>query len=99
MSLYQLHRAVYDWVRAGEVGGGDAAAQDGRALFDVNGYDLSEDERKAFESKDVAGLYQLGLHAVLLNRFCRAAGYSRDDYRKLLEPFGRPEERKGRWQK
>jgi len=43
-------------------------------------------------------LYQLGLHEVLLNRFCRAAGFARDDYRKLLEPLGRKEERKGRWQ-
>jgi hypothetical protein len=99
VSLYQLHRCVYDWVRAGEVGGGDAAAAGGRASFDAGRYDLTDDERKAFESKDVAGLYQLGLHAVLLNRFCRAAGYSRDDYRKLLEPFGAAEERKGRWQR
>ena len=97
MTLYQLHRCVYDWVRAGEVGG-DAAATD-RASFDATRYELSEEERTAFESKDVAALYRLGLHPVLLNRFCRAAGYSRDDYRKLLEPFAAPEERKGRWQK
>jgi len=36
---------------------------------------------------------------VLLNRFCRAAGFARDDYRKILEPFGQKEERKGRWQR
>ncbi len=99
MSLYQLHRCVYDWVRAGEVGGGEAAAASGRASFDVGKYDLTDAERIAFESQDVAGLYQLGLHEVLLNRFCRAAGYSRDDYRKLLEPFAKPEERRGRWQR
>jgi hypothetical protein len=99
MSLYQLHRAVYDWVRAGEVGGGEqAGGEDGRAGFDIGRYELTDDERKAFESKDVAALYQLGLHAVLLNRFCRAAGFARDEYRRILEPFGTEETRKGRWQ-
>jgi hypothetical protein len=99
VTLYQLHRCVYDWVRAGEVGGGDAAAASGRAAFDSGRYELTGQERAAFESRDVAALYQLKLHSVLLNRFCRAAGYSRDDYRKLLEPFAAPEERRGRWQK
>jgi hypothetical protein len=97
MSWYQLHRCVYDWVRAGEVGSTEGG--DGRAGFDVTAYELTDDERTAFENRDVAALYQLGLHAVLLNRFCRAAGYARDEYRKILEPFGVKEERKGRWQK
>jgi hypothetical protein len=98
MSWYQLHRCVYDWVRAGEVGGGEGSGG-GRAGFDDSGYELTDDERKAFEDRDVAALYQLGLHQVLLNRFCRAAGFARDDYRKLLEPFGEKEGRTGRWQK
>ena len=97
MSLYQLQRCVYDWVRAGEVN--SAAAGDGRASFDVSAYELTDDEKKAFETRDVAALYQLGLHEVLLNRFCRAAGFARDDYRKLLEPFAKPQERRGRWQR
>jgi hypothetical protein len=96
MSFYQLHRCVYDWVRAGEVNSGSS---DGRLDFDDSQYELTDAERKAFESQDVAALYQLGLHEVLLNRFCRAAGFARDDYRKILEPFGRTPERKGRWQK
>jgi hypothetical protein len=97
MSTYQLHRAVYDWIRAGEVNSGSAT--DGRENFDVSGYELTDDERKAFDNKDIAALYQLGLHSVLVNRYARAAGFARDDYRKLLEPFGEKEERKGRWQK
>ena len=97
MSLYQLHRCVYDWVRAGEVN--SAVATSGRESFDISGYELTDEEKKAFESKDIAALYQLGLHEVLLNRFCRAAGYARDDYRKILEQFAKPEERRGRWQK
>lgn len=96
MSLYQLNRCVYDWVRAGEVN--SAAGGDGRAGFDTAAYDLTDDERKAFEAKDVAALYQLGVHPVLINRYSRAAGFARDEYRKLLQPFAVPEERKGRWQ-
>lgn len=96
MSWYQLHRCVYDWVRAGEVSSDTSG--DGRAGFDSSGYELTDEERKAFETKDVAGLYQLGLHRVLLNRFCRAAGFARDDYRALLAPFAETEERRGRWQ-
>ena len=98
MSLYQLNRAVYDWIRAGEVNSADDGS-DGRATFDVSRYELTDDERKAFEDKDVAAFYQMGLHEVLINRYARAAGYARDDYRKILEPFGKPEERRGRWQK
>ena len=96
MSEYQLNRCVYDWVRAGEV---NSVAGDGRAGFDDTAYELTDDERAAFEARDIAGLYRLGLHQVLVNRFARAAGCARDDYRKLLEPLGRPEERKGRWQR
>ena len=93
MSLYQLHRAVFDFMRAGEVGSSRATE------FDVSRYELTDDERKAFDNRDIAALYQMGLHPVLLNGFCRALGYGRDEYRKILAPFGRPEERKGRWQK
>jgi hypothetical protein len=97
MSWYQLHRCVYDWVRAGEVGSSDGG--DGRAGFDLSRYELTDEERSAFENRDVAALYQLGLHEVLLNRYCRAAGFARDDYRKILEPFGTKEMGRGRWQK
>jgi hypothetical protein len=88
---YQLHRCVYDFVRAGSV------SSSGEGEFASNRYDLDEEERRAFEARDVAALYGLGLHPVLLNAFCRAVGYSRDDYRKLLQPFGQPEQRRGRW--
>jgi hypothetical protein len=96
MSWYQLHRCVYDWVRAGEIN--SAEGGDGRETFDDTRYELTAEERQAFEGKDVAALYRLGLHEVLLNRFARAAGFARDDYRKILEPFAAHEERRGRWQ-
>jgi hypothetical protein len=93
MSLYQLHRAIFDFMRAGEVKSG--AAPD----FDVNRYDLTDEERKAFDSKDIAALYHLGLHPVLLNGYCRAVGYGRDDYRSILGAHVVPETRTGRWHK
>jgi hypothetical protein len=96
MSWYQMHRLVYDWVRAGEVNSGDGG--DGRAGFDISGYELTDDERKAFENRDIAAFYNLGLHAVLLNRYARAAGFARDDYRKVLQDYAKPDERRGRWQ-
>ena len=93
MSLYQLHRCVFDYLRAGEVSSG--AAPD----FDVSRYDLTDDERKAFDSKDVAALYRMGLHPVLLNGYCRAIGYGRSDYRAILAAHATPETRTGRWHK
>jgi hypothetical protein len=92
VSLYQLHRCVYDFIRSGEVGSSTAA------VFDVGRYDLSDRERAAFEARDIPELYRLGLHPVLLNAFCRAVGFARDEYRKQLEPLGEPERRRGRWQ-
>ena len=94
MSLYQLHRCVWDYVRAGQVSSGNAAGR-----FDAGRYELSDEEREAFEARDVAALYGMGLHPVLLNGFCRASGYGRDEYRKLLAPFAAKEERTARWQK
>jgi len=93
VSLYQLHRCVYDFVRAGEVSSGEAAP------FDVGRYELTDDERRAFETPDIAALYKLGLHPVLLNRFCRAVGYSRDGYRKVLEPLAESRTGTARWRR
>jgi hypothetical protein len=91
---YQLHRCVYDFVRAGSAG---SVGSGGGDSFDAGRYELTDEERRAFEARDVAALYGLGLHPVLLNGFCRAVGYGRDDYRKLLQPFAQPEQRRGRW--
>lgn len=93
MSLYQLHRAIFDYLRAGEVKSG--AAPD----FDLSRYDLTDEERKAFDARDVTAIYQLGLHPVLLNGYCRAIGYGRDEYRAILGGRGKPPTRTGRWHK
>lgn len=93
MSLYQLHRCIFDFMRAGEVSSGAAPE------FDASRYDLADEERKAFESEDIAALHQLGLHPVLLNGYCRAVGYGRDEYRAKLAEHVVPETRTGRWHK
>lgn len=92
MSWYEMHRCVYDYVRSNE---GDAAQ---RRSFDIGRYDLTPDERAAFEGSDLAAFYELGLHRVLLNRYAREVGYSRDDYRVILEPLLVDDGRRGRWQ-
>jgi hypothetical protein len=58
MSLYQLHRYVFDYLRADEVSSG--ATPDSY----VSAYP-TDSERKVFESKDIAALYQMGFHPVL----------------------------------
>jgi len=97
VSVYQLNRLVYDWVRAGEVN--SAAGGDGREAFDLSGYELSDDERKAFDNKDIGAMWQLGLHDVLVNRYARAIGLTLADYRRILTPLAQPTERRGRWQR
>jgi len=71
MSWYQMHRAVYDWVRVGEVNSDGAGDADPRASFDVSVYELTPEERKAFDNQDIAAFYELGLHEVLINRCAR----------------------------
>jgi hypothetical protein len=93
MSLYQLHRCVYDFIRASGVSSGSGAE------FDSSRYDLTDQERAAFQDRAVPDLYRMGLHPVLLNAYCRAVGFTRDDYRKQLESFAEPETRHGRWSK
>ena len=85
---------MWDSVRAASVSSSNTGGH-----FDSSKYDLTDEERKAFEDRDVATLYQLGLHPVLLNGFARASGFTRDDYRQALQVFGTGEERTGRWQK
>lgn len=90
MTWYDLHRCVYDFIRAQESGRSES--------FDAAQYRLSPEERRAFDVRDIEALYRLDLHGVLLNRFCRQIGLTRDDYRILLEPCSVPEARRGRWQ-
>jgi hypothetical protein len=93
VSLYFLHRCVWDHVRSAGVSSGAGQA------YDITRYELTDEERTAFETRDIAKLYQLGLHPVLLNGFCRASGYDRDAYREVLQVFATPQVEKARWQR
>ena len=90
MSLYQLHRCVWDQMRADE---GSAPA------FDPGRYDLTDAERQAVETRDVVALYRLGVHPLLLNGFRRTTGMSPAAFRRALRPFAVPEPRSGRWRR
>ena len=89
MSLYQVHKLIHD--RLGQFSGG------GGIEVDFTGYDLSEDERAALAGDDIGALYAMGVHPVLINSYCRALGFKRDDYRAMLQPYARPTERRPRW--
>jgi hypothetical protein len=93
MSLYQLHRAIWDQLHAAET-----STYPGRS-FDARRYDLTSDERAAFDDRNIASLYRLGLHPLLLNAFCRATGVSSQACREQLQVFAVPETRTARWQR
>ena len=94
MSWYQMHRCVYDWVRAGEVNSADGG--DGRAGFDVASYELSDEERKAFDTRTSRPSTTSGC-----TRCCSTATPARPaspgTTTGSLEPFGQQEERRARW--
>jgi hypothetical protein len=88
VSLYQLHRCVFDAVRARE------SATDRQ--FDDSDYDLSVEERRAFQDGDLRALYRIGLHPLLLNAYGRSIGYGPDACRHALAHLPR-DRRRARW--
>jgi hypothetical protein len=89
VSLFQLHRCVYDAVRVRE----KAAHQD----FDDGDYDLSDEERWAFRAGDLRALYRIGLHPLLLNAYGGWIGYGPDACRHALAPLATRDRRRARW--
>lgn len=90
MTAYRLQQHLFDQL-------GRWSTEPG-AVLDVSPYDLDGAELEALARNDVAALYALGVHPVLLNAWCRATGYTRDQYRELLAPLRRPDDgRAPRW--
>jgi len=90
MSAYRLQQYLFDQL-------GRWAGEPGSAV-DLASYELSTVELAAVEGNDIEALYRLGVHPVLLNAWCRATGYTRDEYRRLLAPCRRPDDgRVPRW--
>ncbi len=95
MSIYQLQQCLYDHLRALE----DSPPDGPQPELSSEGYSLTDEERLALEKRDVAALYSLGTHPVIINGYCRAMGYKRADYRPLFKESTTATKGKGRWQK
>lgn len=94
MSLYQLQRALFDHLRRLEDAGDGPKPE-----IQTEQYDLTDEELRVLRETDIGAIYAMGTHPVIINGFCRAAGYKRADYRPLLENSGAvPERKKVRWQ-
>lgn len=90
MSLYDTQRYMFDTLRALEVEGG------ARPGFD--GYQLTDIQRDQLRAGDVAALYVMGAHPVLLQQYGRATGLTTDDLRRALATVQIDETRTARWQ-
>lgn len=98
MSIYQVQKALYDYLRAREHAPRDQRPE----IADVvaQGYDLDDEERKAVEELDLGTLYAMGTHPVIINGLARNMGYRKADYRPLLAGSMPPERKvKPRWLK
>jgi hypothetical protein len=99
MSIYQVQKALFDYLRAREHAPKDAPKPE-IADIAAQGYDLTEEERKAVESLDLGTLYAMGTHPVIINGLARNMGYRKADYRPLLAGSMPPERKvKPRWLK
>jgi hypothetical protein len=93
MSVYDMQRALFDYLRAME-----NTKSGTRPELNVEGYSLTEEEKKVLLAGDVGRFYGLGVHPVIINAYCRAMGYKRADYRPLLAEYNTPSRRRTRWQ-
>ena len=86
MSLYQLHAAMYRYLNPKD---GQPLPLESEAV--LARFDLDQRELDAFLQADVAELYRLGVHPVMLNSYARAR-MSPPEYRAILATL-RDEER------
>ena len=93
MSLYQVQQCLFDYLRALE-----DPNQPTKPEIKLDGYDLTGSERTVLEQGDVGAMYTMGVHPVIINGYCRAMGYKRADYRRLLEGSAPAQRRRTRWQ-
>ena len=95
MTLYMVQRCLFDHLRRLE------AAGDGpRPEIVTEGYKLTPEEQRAIAEPDLGALYDMGVHPVIINGFCRALGYKRADYRPLLQTSDAvTSQRRTPWQK
>lgn len=95
MSQYAVQQAIFDHLRALERP--DVEVDPKRVA--TEGYRLTDEERLALETGDVAQFYRFEVHPVLINAYCRANGWRKADYRVLFPAGSRTETRSARWQR
>jgi hypothetical protein len=99
MSIYQVQKALFDYLRAREHAPKDQRPEIGDVVGQGH-YDLTDEERKAVEALDLGTLYAMGTHPVIINGLARNMGYRKADYRPLLAGSMPPERKvKPRWLK
>ena len=94
MSQYQMQKCLFDYLRARK-----HAPPEQKPNVSVEGYDLTDEERKVVEALDVGKLFAMGTHPVIINSLCRSMGYRRADYRPLLAGSAAVEPGRTRWRK
>lgn len=94
MSVYQMQKCLFDYLHARKHG-----PPERKPDVSVEGYDLTDDERRAVVSLDVGELYAMGTHPVIINSLCRSMGYRRADYRPLLAESAAAQPGRARWRK
>ena len=98
MTIYQVQKCLFDYLRAREHAPKDARPE--IAEIAAQGYELTDEERKAVESLDLGTLYAMGTHPVIITGLARNMGYRKADYRPLLAGSMPPERKvKPRWLK
>jgi hypothetical protein len=83
MSLYGVQNAMYQLKK-------DKALQarfKQDAVRALEGHDLTAAERDALVAGDLAGLYRMGVHPLLLAPYSRMMGIPRPKYQELLTPL------------
>jgi hypothetical protein len=94
VSVYEMQQCLFDYLRSMENAQADAPRPD----LSVQGYDLTDEERNALVTSDIAAFHRAGVHPVIINGYCRAMGYKRADYRPLFDSADSEPRRKTRWQ-
>jgi len=83
MSLYAVQRVIFE-LKHDKPRAALLRTDPPAALRDAG---LTEAERDALARGDLAGLYLMGVHPLLLAPYSRMAGLSRNDYQRALAPL------------
>lgn len=83
MSLFQVQRVMYASKRDKALAARLKSSPDATLAE----FDLTEAERHALRDGDLAALYRMGVHPLLLAPYSRLLGIARPDYHAALAPL------------